>query len=164
MKPNLEENLFDRVATNVLRDLTRYSSSRRGFLTRLSKLALLALGIKMVPLLPLDRAIPIANAQHEPCTDWHLCGIFGRPCTWCGSHQNYCPTGTYDGSDNGYWVACCQGNTIAYKDCCKNVGTVVPCDPGTPCYNNTRQPAWCSSDPQKGKTYVCTFWDLTPGC
>ncbi len=145
MKAGLEENRYDRAATKVFR--------------------------KLAQLLPLDRSISLASAlpldPAEPCNDWHLCGIFGKPCTWCGG-RNYCPSASQDGSDNGYWEACCNQpgggrKMIKYIDCCKCAGVTILCQIGG-CYFNSRQPSWCPNDPDKGQYYVCTWWDISGDC
>lgn len=136
-------------------------SSRRGFLSRLGRLILVMLGVAMVPLLPVDRVIPIVEAAD--CNDWHLCGIYGRPCDCCGGSVTSCPNGIFEG--DSWWTSCCNHFTINYIDCCRKKGDPAPnCTCGF-CYNNSQQPAWCpNDDPLKTFLYTCTIYEVLNAC
>lgn len=125
------------------------SSSRRGFLAKLGKVALITAGVTLLPeLLPADRRV--ANAAD--CGDWRLCGIYGRTCDCCngGCGLDCCPSGS---SWYGYWQSCCSGPFgsywVLYWDCCNCSANCSSC---TWCYGNVNSKGlWCN-----GGTYCCT--------
>ena len=131
------------------------NTSRANFLQVVGKSVLKAVGIAMLPFLPVNRVVE-ACANCPPgtgCKQWFLCMIYGE---YCGG--NACPAGTSQGSS--YWVGCCTESTtncpthtVRYYDCCTTTGAQCPSG-CIQCLNNpTPQPAWCPS----GATYVCTI-------
>ena len=156
----LERSKFDRCVAGALMKSSE-QSSRRGFLSRLGKFSLTMLGVATVPVLPVDRVIPMAAVAN--CSDWHLCGIYGRPCDCCGGTVTTCPPNNPQG-DN-WWSSCCNHKTINYIDCCRHHGSPAPnCTCGF-CFNNTTQPAWCpNDDPQKTFLYTCTIYEELDAC
>ncbi len=154
-----DQNQFDQATARIL---TRFAqqTSRRGFLARIGRFLLTSLGVATVPLLPLDRITRKVEAAN--CSDWQLCGIYGKPCDCCqGGDLYYCPPGFELGS---WWTSCCQDPEtfvwykFAYVDCCRIVGHVVNCSLCGSCYRNpVRQPAWCIGSPDKIVTYGCTY-------
>jgi hypothetical protein len=79
---------------------------RRGFLTTVGRLALIATGAQVVPLLPLDRTTPKVNANHA-CDVWYYCRCnCPRLCSCCvGGANCTCPPGTFT-SAGGLWWGC----------------------------------------------------------
>lgn len=124
-------------------------SSRRGFLARIGKLTLVALGVTTVEILPVDRTTPVEAAS--ACDDYRLCGIYGRICTCCnnGNPITVCPYGV---TQYSYWEACCSGRRIRYWDCCFGNANCSSCQW---CYRNpTPQPLWCGG--AGSSAYKCT--------
>lgn len=123
---NHEENSAP--GESVFKHLYTYSS-RRSAIVRVGKMCLKALGISMLPLLPVDRIVREADAQSNPCSSWFLCAIYGRLCgaanCSCGT-TNSCPSCATSGS---FWQKCCQYgsgySTVQYIDCCSSSQTCV---------------------------------------
>jgi methylamine dehydrogenase light chain len=153
------ENLSpsDRLAEQLSRRLA-VGSTRRSLLGRASALLLGAIGVKLVPVVPvIDRAALAKTAAAAMCSDWQYCGISGSPCTLCNNgNDTTCPTGTSQGS--GSWQQCCtnpQGKSIeiTYWDCCINGADVCP--NSTVCKGANKCPTiavWCN----QGWTYSCS--------
>lgn len=141
---------FDAFVAGQL-DRLGQTSSRRGFLARVGKATLGALGFSVVaaaPILHLSQAAKAAN-----CNNPDLCGLWGRTCDCCNGGQGlyHCP-GSATAASN-WWSRCCRDtgdntrNLIRYVDCC---GGSANCGSCTWCENNPiQQPAWCSG-------YKCT--------
>ena len=161
---DMQESQFD-LTTSRLLDNVAQRFSRRGVLARLGKLALGALGVSLLPNLPLDRTF-VAEAQTGGCTDWRLCGIYGYVCQSCcngtGSMTS-CPSCTTRGS---FWSSCCEtldgcsSKTVSYYDCCGGTDTETANCRGSHCLNNPEaQPAWCTSG-----AYRCTIAVVGSAC
>lgn len=143
---NREESQFDHYSARFVTGFAQ-RTPRRGFLARCGKLALVALGVGTVELLPSDRIVPKVAAAN--CNDWYLCGIWGRTCDCCAGDVFHCPNGT---SQYNNWQSCCQSHTIYYSDCCFSTAN---CDSCTWCTNNpVEQPLWCG--PGGSGDYRCT--------
>lgn len=130
---------------------------RRGFLTTLGKLALIATGVQVAPLLPIDRTTPTASANHD-CNTWYYCNSNApRLCSCCvGGSDCMCPAGTYTTS-GGLWWGCCYNPSagryywVGMWDCCYNDISQVQCgNPNCRCVNSS-EPNWCLSG-----FYYCT--------
>ncbi len=132
---------------------TRFN--RRSLLAKCSAILLGALGVVVIPELPVDRRLKLRTVQAQfSCEDWYLCGIYGALCTDCGGGPAVCPDGT--AIQQSGWSSCCNdgmGNnySVTYDDCCNsNLKGDLDCDPF--CANGSSQPAWCG-----GLTgYQCT--------
>lgn len=145
--------------------------SRKGFVVRLGKVVLRAVGISFVSALPVNRIWQFAEGTNPPggCQTWSLCGIFGTSCcSSCtgGGGISSCPSCATRGTS--FWNACCVQSccddcySINYYDCCSSITCSCPSSPTGPCFycqNNNQQPAWCDS----GK-YVCTVAINTGHC
>lgn len=151
-----QESRFD-LATSRALDNFAQRISRRGILARMGKFALGALGISLLPNLPLDRTFV---AEAFGCdTDWRLCGIYGFLCAdCCGGTASLttCPSCTTKGFSS--WSSCCESEDgcirrmITYWDCCGGTDTQAASCRGEQCRRNpVAQPAWCSSG-----AYRCT--------
>ena len=144
------------LAESALRALY-VASSRRSLLVKIGRGVLKAVGISMLPLLPIGRIVTPAQAQGSVCTTWFLCGIYGRVCNCssCGGTLLVCPSCA--SQDSGYWQACCEdghGSTwpVNYYDCCTTDSTCVSnCAQCTFCTNGGEEPPWCG-----GLQYACT--------
>lgn len=100
------------IEDRVARVLTGFAQrvSRRGLFARIGRLALSLLGVTTVILLPVNRVIRKVEAAN--CSDWDLCGIYGRPCDCCVGGTKYaCPPETLEGS---YWESCCYDGANGY--------------------------------------------------
>lgn len=136
-----------------------------GVLARVGKLALGALGVALLPNLPLDRT-SVVEAQGG-CYDWRLCGIYGNLCANCcgGTASIFtCPSCTTRGYSS--WTSCCPtdgsacvGKMISYWDCCGGLDIEALSCKGQRCENNIVQPAWCS-----GGAYRCTVIVIGADC
>lgn len=183
MKHESEENRFD-TATALLLSGFSQRCSRRSMLARAGKFALSALGVSMIPLLPVDRIVPEVEAQGPPgCMKWQLCGMWGRlcrSCRCCGTSQQFCPGCTFQG---GFWATCCPVRTaggeltgeyrnVKYTDCCGQQGTVASngdantCDADPFCEGNYIDPpepqgSHCSGAPG---AFHCTHWQVLGQC
>jgi len=157
-----EDNKFDSIVTQILSSFAQ-QRSRRGFLAKLSRFVLALLGVATVPLLPVNRINKKVEAAN--CSDWELCGMWGRPCDCCVGGTLYtCPEGWDEG---GNWSYCCPDPTtgvyyrIGYIDCCRMRGTVRPCGRCSDCLNNPEgiQPVWCGWPYGKDEfpSYGCTY-------
>lgn len=159
-RQNPQESWFDRLAARELEHFAQ-ASSRRGLLAWCGKLALAALGVTAVRILPLDRSVPQAEAAS--CTDWSLQGLWGRICTCCngGNPLQYCPAGSQLFS---FWQRCVYNSTehqffwINYWDCCNSSANCSSC---LACYNNSgvSKSVWCN-----GGVYNCTAVAVTSVC
>lgn len=156
-------NSFDEATAGILKGFAQ-RISRRGLLARFGRLMLTVLGVSVVPLLPVDRIVPEAYAA-VPCTDWRLCGLWGRTCDNCpGGSLFTCPGGFVEGFS---WMYCGCTNPsngsrhkFEYVDCCVPKGGTPPTCSGTFCQNHPQgaQPAWCVEDDDGSKTlYRCTY-------
>lgn len=147
--------------------------SRRGIITRLSKLMLGMVGVTLVPGLPVDREVPV-SAQGS-CSDWRFCGMCGYFCTGSAS---CCPAGTHGDTYNCpsctsrstmSWSGCCTddpaacvGTTVFYYDCCGGSSADAASCMGSSCCNHDEYtlptaPAWCTP-------YRCTVIALGGEC
>jgi hypothetical protein len=144
------------VDTFVAERLTAFSqrTGRRGFLARVGKIALGALGFTIATeLLPSDRRTPV-GAGHT-CSDPRYCGLWGRFCTCCNGRQdvNFCPANT---TWFNFWAYCCHHpnqstcHVTYYWDCCGSFA----CNCNF-CTNNQRQQQIWGCD-QHGLIYTCT--------
>jgi hypothetical protein len=185
MKHESEENGIDRAATLLLTNFSQ-RFSRRSVLVRAGRIAFSILGVSVIPLLPVDRIVPTAQAQDDgpDCHKWQLCGMWGRlcrACRCCGTTQQFCPGCTYQGSS--YWATCCPVRTasgeptgeyrnVKYTDCCGQQGTVEAngdshsCDSGPFCHGNGYDPpesqiSWCGGAPGG---FRCTHWQVLGVC
>lgn len=141
---------FDRLVSNNLVQFAQ-RSSRRGFLAKLGKIGLGVLGVTTASLLPVDRTVREAKASN--CSNWYLCGLYGKTCDCCAGDDFHCP---YGSAQFGYWSSCCSSKTIYYWDCC-NASATCNC---TTCLNNpSPQPAWCN-----GGRYNCTGIVIGAAC
>lgn len=130
--------------------------SRRSFAVKVGKAILTALGLSIVPVLPVDRQ---SYASSSDCYAWYMCGIGAmRVCSCaCGvSGDGPCPGTTQQG---GSWFACCfstyynKSYGVTYKDCCgynsccpdQNLNNACNCKP----YD---RPNWCNG---AGGNYIC---------
>jgi len=143
-------------------------SSRRGLLSKVGKLAMIATGIQVLQFLPVDRTTPEVAADAHFCNAWYNCGLqASRQCECCfyPSQLCACPGGTNPGY---YWLACCctqpgctYGNLIAYWDCCYSSGTPSCLNPSCSCHRGPSQPVWCGG----AGSYYCTTTCIQPyGC
>lgn len=137
---------------------------RRGLLAKLGKLVLLASGVQIMPILPIDRTIPHVEASYHDCTAWYYCNSWApRLCACCvGGYQCMCPAGTFPGS---YWWGCCptpDGSArywVAMYDCCTNNPNAVSCpNPYCSCMNRTNW-NWCSGYGTYYCTTACIQWN-----
>jgi methylamine dehydrogenase light chain len=163
-----QESRFD-LATSRLLDNFAQRVSRRGILARMGKLALGALGISLLPNLPVDRTF-VAEAFTGCLTDYRLCGIYGYLCqsgtSCCGGGTGSltgCPSCTTKGTS--FWSMCCESDDgctrkmISYWDCCGGTDAQAAGCKGEECFRNTPQPAWCTSG-----TYRCTVISIGASC
>ena len=117
---------------------------RRTVLSKLSSLFLAALGVAVLPELPVDRRSTVEAST--TCSAWQLCGLFGNICDYCGGTTlppgvgtcGTCPNGIPMGSD--FWTMTCNGCLFEYRDCCGT--TRGGCGPF--CARGGREPAWCA--------------------
>ena len=79
---NHEDSRVDTEATRIVIAFAK-RCTRRGVLSRVGRMLLRITGVLIVPLLPVDRMVPDAEAQ-APCSNWRLCGLYGRLCGCCG--------------------------------------------------------------------------------
>jgi methylamine dehydrogenase light chain len=140
------------------------TSSRRSALTKIGRTLLKIAGISLIPVLPLDRIIPKAEAQAPICDHWWYCGIDGWLCTCaaCGGGATSCPSCTTQGSS---WCVCCYSGSVytwmCYIDCCTDSQTCANnclnncqfCNP-----SNEEKPAWCAN------MYACTIYKTSGLC
>src|SRR5215475_10335715 len=159
------------VAVQDILDRIGQRLSRRGVVARLGSALLGALGVTLLPNLPLDRRF-VVDAQTGDCaTDWQLCGIYGylcKPCCGNGSGGlTECPSCSARGTEFS-WSKCCpepstcppSGKNITYWDCCGVTWLQSECrKAGGLCARNSRQDLWCqgSGYPQSLENYICTI-------
>jgi methylamine dehydrogenase light chain len=117
---------MDRMIENLSRAVAK-RTSRRSVLGLLGKALL---GSAMFPLLPVRRAMGIANAaerknkEGDPlaCDYWRYCGFDGFLCSCCGGSITECAPGSIMSPTS--WVGTCQNPVdgkeyiISYRDCC----------------------------------------------
>ena len=149
-----------------LRRLGR-SVSRRQLLTRTWRLILSVLGISLIPVLPVDRAIRNAEARSEACNDWRNCGLCGVSCADCGGSIGGCPSACSQTLASSGWEACCCNDTgfcrmIQFRDCCTSSPSACQsCLTAEFCSRACPQDEWCPS----GTEYRCTKAVITGlGC
>lgn len=133
-------------------------STRRSLLGRSSKLLLGLLGIKVLPLRPVDARTMSTGGN---CSDPQYCGTHGTPCASCGGGgtDTVCPTGSTKGTTS--WSACCETNEYEYYDCCARAPNPNTCGP-TCIGSDDCDPsgvAWCSSG-----RYWCTLAVFLTDC
>ena len=155
---------MDAVAARASHTVSQLSS-RRGFLARVGRVALGALGVAVVSeVLPIGR--DAARASTYSCGNPAMCGFCGAQCGCanCSGNSSLCPTCACTG---GWWQVCChisQVNDILYRyrDCYSHGDAANgPC--GTTKINNCRSCANCCPNPntnlyygQCSGTYMCT--------
>lgn len=131
-----------------------HTTSRKGFLAWVFKIALSALGISLLPVLPVDRSSQDAEAC-TTCSDCKLCNICGDLCGCYGGSLTSCPSCAFQGSN---WGGCCPCGPsrylMSYIDCCAGIpnqcqksGTCTHCCPKT-------QLNWCGGS---NLQYICTL-------
>jgi len=138
-------------------------TTRKRFLARAGRFVLKAVGVAVLPILPVDRIVE--NAMAANGSAWYLCGMYGRACDCanCGGSLTSCPSGCAQGSS---WVACCTdlqgyGRSISYFDCCETGSNCTACNSCNGCYNNPiAQPVWCGS---ASLIYRCTRYRINIG-
>lgn len=169
-KNSSQEGRFDTTMARLMEGFGQ-RVSRRGVLARVGKLILSALGLSIVPHLPIDRSFTV-EAQGDDCCLWQLCGINGYLCNTCcgnsGSLSN-CPSCTGMVTGNNSWTKCCidpsvcgSGLLVYYTDCCTpNQADSINCK-GAHCPHNPAAPnAWCGGT---GMFYACTFVQVFGAC
>lgn len=135
MADNNQENghehgpLLDSITARALSTFSQ-TTSRRGALALGGRWLLRALGLSLIPVLPLDRVFAQdsgGNPTNQNCADWQYCGIHGYFCqACCGGTSPYitsCPPCT---NKTKSWSTCCccdtcaagKGFTVSYIDCC----------------------------------------------
>jgi hypothetical protein len=160
-------NYLDLISSKTLRGLST-TTSRRGFLAAGGRLLLKALGISLVPLLPLDRSFGQFGSPTQDCGQWQYCGQHGRFCAACcggGPYPTSCPPCL--GTSEREWSVCCccpgcakgMGYMINYWDCC-NVNSGYTTKQAKQCRGATCRrayslSAWCTAN--SGDKYYCTF-------
>jgi len=113
------ESMLDQEITRTLSTWSQ-RMSRRSLLGKAGCVVLAGLGIRLT-----QEATPIfqqvAEASHEPCHHWYLCGFDGRKCACANCSDAYwqCPNCSRVG---GSWCGCCtnpDGNKrwVIYTDC-----------------------------------------------
>lgn len=132
--------------------------SRRSFIAKCSRLmAVLVAGqlsgfALSTPLLAEPLTSSNSNGEdgyhHSHCATCNNCGLYGKPCSHCGTATDAdpCPSGTISG---GSWYACCcAANKVLYQyqDCCGKSNC-----PGEFCANSSPRSAyncfggyWCT--------------------
>jgi hypothetical protein len=163
---DLQESQLDKAATRFL-DALGQRMSRRGIIAQMTKIALGALGISLLPNLPLDRAFV---AEATSCTDWRLCGICGYPCksasNCCGGGTGSlfaCPSCTTKGTA---WSKCCCNSMtrtsfyVQYYDCCGGSESATAGCRDDHCARDCPQDIWCGG----AGTYRCTIITVGGEC
>lgn len=131
-----KENPIDEKVNDLLRAWGARQSSRRGFLTKISKVAFgTVVGASISLGLPMGGSLlRNAEAACDCNTAGQFCAQFGIPicCSGnCGGGIGTCPAGTaYSGSY--FWQGCCNGSKYSYYDCCRSGGSACV---GTICSN-----------------------------
>ncbi len=136
----MHETMIDQAFEGMFRSVAG-RTSRRSVLGRLSHLLMAAVGIELIPLLPIDRRVMAQQPPCQPvnCSNWKWCGMTGKSCTSCYYLYDvppfveeippaYCPYGM---SCCGAWAQTCadsNGNTelVLYTDCCYNPSAMPP--------------------------------------
>jgi hypothetical protein len=167
---------FDLLTANALSTFSR-NTSRRGLLAAGGRLFLKALGISMLPLLPLYRVFAQGAPTQNCKGDWQYCGQHGNFCNACcgaAAGITSCPPCTNQETGDAWNSCCCcpgcqGGFTILYIDCC---GLVTPVNgvkytnadaaacKGNQCRNTLTFGWWCGG----GGTYRCTIINPTTPC
>jgi hypothetical protein len=142
---------FDGFVARSTQVLSQATLSRRSFLGSIGKLILAIVGASVIPLLPSDREVEIAEAADPNCSSyWYYCNMFTPrtcPCT-CGVTS--CPYPTQHG--NNPWIACCSNGSqnywVKYYDCCGGGSAcayTTGCYTGRDCscYRPPSQQLWC---------------------
>lgn len=158
-KPGMQQ--VDSAVANLTQTLAQHTMSRRRFWTSVAKFALAITGATVVPILPLDREVQVAEAQGDCNSNWRYCGLYtARLCSCAGCGQFGCPSGTTQG--NNPWMTCCNAGgswyRIAYYDCCRNTsgGGAACCNAtGCECHKGSYQPNWCGGAPTN--QLCCTY-------
>jgi methylamine dehydrogenase light chain len=143
---------------------TAQVTGRRSFLARL---AALAVGGGLLPMLPYDRNSGAARAaEFDPqndtkCEYWAYCGIDGTRCNACGGTISECPPGSQ--ASKLSWVGTCtnpkdkKAYLVSYYDCCGK----SPCQQEADCSRHEgERPGyrigtfsdmnWCMANADKG--------------
>lgn len=177
-------SLFDDITESLTRRAAQ-RTSRRSFLSNLTKLMVVGVA---APLLPIDRsggkahaatvdakmpavdtrdamAVEDGGADEAACEYWRYCGIDGYLCACCGGGPATCPPGSY--ASPTAWVGTCHNPAdgltylIAYNDCC-GVGDCGRCEcwrneGQTPVYRPQRNNdiIWCFGTPSMA--YHCSI-------
>lgn len=144
---NLEENSLDKKISNITVRLGQ-DSSRRDFLSWLTKGIIAAVGGTVAAALPADRRVAEANGfPVSNCSSWLWCGMNGRPCASCGGSNTSCPSAGCSTAGNP-WVACCNGPSgcqrIVYYDCCATGGTCPSVSCSASCQRKDLAGWWCN--------------------
>jgi hypothetical protein len=162
--------LLDLVTAKALSTFSQ-TTSRRGALALGGRLLLRALGVSMIPLLPLDRVFAQntgGNPTDQNCADWQYCGIHGFFCTACCGLSTpaitACPPCT---NTTKHWSTCCccdscaagKGFTVSYIDCC---GLNNPKPPAKPVWTLAQAEACQNKNSNSGAPGECknaTTWN-----
>ena len=140
--------------------------SRRGFLTQLGKMVLVAVGGSFGAALPSDRRIAEASFGNNNCDQWYWCGMNGRPCASCGGTDTTCPHSGCNTAGHA-WVACCNGpsgcDKIVYYDCCATGSGHCPAvNCSKSCHRKDLAGWWCNGG--NSSNYRCTLAVISGTC
>lgn len=133
-------NGFDNLVARSTQALSQRFSSRRSLLGWIAKTALALTGASIMPALPFNREVQVAEAQAPNCNEWYMCGAYIDRTCQCACGSNNCPSGT---QQEGAWTACCWNpgigarHLVTYWDCCKTTGNGCCSNSGCECYRGT---------------------------
>lgn len=159
-------NSLDDVVTRSTQALSRMTMSRRSLLGKAAKVALAITGASLIPALPIDYQVPVAEAAASDCNAWYMCGIDALRVCSCACGSNSCPSGTSSGSNP--WSGCCfDGSSfwrVNYIDCCCNSSCSSSCcnAGGCDCHRDPTEPNWCGGIPNA--KLCCTRWAIQGHC
>lgn len=159
-----KENPIDKKVNELLRSWGDRQSSRRGFLTKVSKVALGTLvGTTFGMGLPIGGSL-LQKAEAVCSCNQAFCGQDGPPicCSGdCGGGVSSCPAGTAANSDY-WWSACCNGTIYVYYDCCSTGQTCsgTSCNGQNRIQNHHNQPQ-C---PAGYNTVMCSITSTAGSC